>query len=67
MQVNDVPQIIINQEVYKEGDYVILENRRALIYVQIARLTLEELTLRYQEATQVIRLKHPAKPRDPEP
>jgi hypothetical protein len=67
MQVNDATQLIINQEPHKEGDYVILENKGALLYVQISRLTPAELTLRFREATQVIRLKNPAKPKDAEP
>jgi len=68
MQVNDVTQLLINQELYKEGDYVILEDKGgALVYVQIVRLSPGDLTLRYKEATQVIRLKNPAKPKDAGP
>jgi hypothetical protein len=68
MQVSDVTQLTINQELYKEGDYVALEGKGgALLYVQIARLTPEELTFRYKDATQVVRLKYPSKPKDPQP
>lgn len=67
MQVNDLPQLLINQELYKEGDYVILEHKAALLYVQIVRLTPDEITLRLKEATQTIRLKNPARPKDAGP
>jgi hypothetical protein len=66
MQVSDVTQLTINQELYKEGDYVALEGKGgALLYVRITRLTPGELTFRYKEATQLVRLKYPPKPKDP--
>jgi hypothetical protein len=62
MQLNDVTQLMINRNTYKEGDYLTLEGRSAPIHVQIVRLSREELTLRYNEVTQTVRLKAPAKP-----
>jgi hypothetical protein len=65
--VSGVTQLVVNQSPYKEGDYIFLDSKEALMYVQIIRLTSSELTLGFKEAKQVIRLKNPAKPKDAEP
>jgi hypothetical protein len=67
MHVNDQTQLMINGDLYREGDPLTLENKPNPIYAQIVRLTPSELTLRYKDATQTVRLKNPPKPRDPGP
>jgi hypothetical protein len=61
MQINDVTQVMINRTTYKEGDFLTLETKPTPIHVQLVRLTREELTLRYNEATQAVRLKNAVK------
>jgi hypothetical protein len=61
MQINDVTQVMINRTTYKEGDFLTLETKPTPIHVQLVRLTREELTLRYNEATQAVRLKNAIK------
>lgn len=57
IQLNGRIQLIINQSPYKEGDVIFVDNKDAVIYLQIIRLAPGELTLGFNEAVLTIKLK----------
>jgi hypothetical protein len=57
VQLNGRVQLVINQSPYREGDLVFVDNKNAVIYLQIIRLTPSELTLGLNQAVQTIKLK----------
>jgi hypothetical protein len=57
LQLNGQLQLIINQAPRKEGDLIFLDNKNAVTYLRLIRLTPTELTLGFNEAVQTIRLK----------
>jgi hypothetical protein len=58
IQLNGRAQLIINQSPYKEGDFIFVDNKDAVIYLQIVRITPTELTLRFKDIEQTLRLKN---------
>jgi hypothetical protein len=58
IQINGQLQLIINQSPRKEGDLIFLDNKSAVIYLRLIRLTPTELTLGFNEAVQTVRLKY---------
>jgi hypothetical protein len=59
---NNVTQLMINRNTYKEGDFLTLDAKPVPLHVQIVRLTRDELTLRYNDVTQTLPLKAATKP-----
>lgn len=51
------PHLTINQVLYKTGDYIPVGRKERALYLQVLRITPDELTLGLNEAQQVIRLK----------
>ncbi len=55
VRLNGQPQLIINDSPRKEGDFIIVEHKDAVTYVQIVRIAPGALTLRLNEAVQTIK------------
>jgi hypothetical protein len=57
VQLNGRLHLIINQSPYKEGDLILLGTKDAATYLQVIRITPNELTLGLNQAVQTIKLK----------
>jgi hypothetical protein len=58
VQFNGQLRIIIDQSPRKEGDLIFMDKKDSVIYLRVIRITPFELTLGFNEAVQIIRLKN---------
>lgn len=63
VEVGGITKIILNATPYREGEGLTFEDKGKTLYLQVLRLTPTDLTLGYNDASQVVRLKTPARPR----
>jgi len=57
VKLNGQLHLIINQSPYKEGDLILLNLPSTTVYLQVIRITTNELTLGFNQAVQTIKLK----------
>ena len=57
VRVGDVPQVIINQLLYKEGDLVAVRSAGDVTYLRVGRISSSELVLELNKATRTVHLK----------
>lgn len=58
LRINGQLQLIINQSPRKEGDLIFLDNKNAVTFLRIIRLTPVELVLGFNDAVQTVGLKN---------
>jgi len=58
VRLNGLDHLIINQSPYKEGDLILLSTPTSTIYLQVLRITPDELTLGLNQAVLTVKLKY---------
>ena len=57
-QQNGRAYVIINSSPYREGDVITITNKSQKLYFQILRIATSEITIGYNEATQILKFKN---------
>jgi hypothetical protein len=56
--LNGVPRLTLNQTLCKAGDIIPLDRKGGTVYIQVVKITDDELTLGLNDERQVVRIRH---------